>query len=278
MFQYIPWVLVGILYTPIFYQLYHTRWEMIDYTHAYFILPISLALIWLKRKALKKALSHEQTTQQSGYLGLLIIGILMYVFGWRNDYLFISTLSLIPVLFGLSAYLYGPHISKLLRFPFLYLLLVVPPPLGILDALTLPMRYGASLAAYIVLRSFHFPIAHEGLMLSVEGQPLFMGPACSGFRSLITMISLGLIYVYFSKASRQKKVILLFSIIPLVLLGNLIRIIMLCLVTYYFGQKTADGFFHTTSGFVIFVIVVLGLFGVEALLHKKETHKLYENE
>lgn len=270
MIKFIPWILLSILYSPILFQLYRSRWESIDYTHAYFILPVSILLVWLKRKQLKGFLAGPQTPYPSQYLTILILGIIMYLIGWRKDYLFISTLSLIPALFGLTAYLYGPKISRALRFPILYLLLLAPPPLGILDALTLPMRYGVSLAAYIILRSFHFSIIREGLMLSIEGLQIFMGPACSGFRSLITTLSLGLAYAYLSKASPAKKRILLLSIIPLALFGNLIRVIMLCLIAFYFGEKASQGFLHNTSGIVIFVIVILGLLGIDSLLHNKE--------
>lgn len=266
MTNFIPWILLSILYSPSLFQLYRSRWESIDYTHAYFILPASLLLVWLKRKQFRGYSSGAAAPCPPRYLALLILGIAMYIFGWRKDYLFVSTFSLIPVLFGLTAYLYGPGIASALRFPILYLLLLVPPPLGILDAITLPMRYGVSLAAYLILRSAHLPIAREGLTLSIEGQQLFMGPACSGFRSLITSFSLGLAYAYLSKASPIKKIILVCSIIPLALFGNLTRVIMLCLIAFYFGEKTAMGFLHNASGIVIFVIVILGLLGIEALL------------
>lgn len=267
MANFIPWILLSILYSPVLFQLYRSRWENIDYTHAYFILPVSLFLAWLRRKRLQEIMSSGAVPAcPPQYLALFILGILMYIFGWRKDYLFVSALSLIPVIFGLSAYLYGSRVALTLRFPILYLILLVPPPLGVLDAVTLPMRYGVSQAAYLILRSVNLPITREGLMLSIEGQQLFMGPACSGFRSLITSFSLGLAYAYLSKASPIKKRILVLSIIPLALLGNLVRVIMLCLIAFYFGKEVAMGFFHNASGIVIFIIVILGLLGIEALL------------
>jgi exosortase len=267
------WLLLAILYAPILTILYKSRWETIDYTHAYFILPVSLWLAWRKRKILAK-LSREESAQPRKTLwgidlGLfwLGIGMAMFILGWRKDYLFVSSLSVIPVLFGTLSYLYNPQVARALRFPILYLLLMVPPPLGVLDAITIPMRYGTSLVAYLILRSFFLPITHDGLLLSVEGQQLFMGPACSGFRSLITLVSLGLVYVYLSKSSFKKRMVLLVSIIPLALFGNLVRVIILCLIAYYFGEKAASGFFHNFSGMVMFIVALLGLLGLESLLH-----------
>ncbi|MFA6217709.1 MAG: exosortase/archaeosortase family protein [Candidatus Omnitrophota bacterium] len=264
--HYIIWALVTILYSPVFFSLYKGRWDTLDYTHAYFILPVSLWLAWRKRDRIKTLLKHHKPSNSSISLTLLITGIFMFIFGWKFDYLFITTLSLIPVLSGLVLYLYGMKVTRLLFFPIHYLLLLVPPPLGILDSITLPMRYGISVVTSFILRSFHFPLTREGLLLSIGGHEIFMGQPCSGFRSLITMASLGLVYVYLSNAKRTDKIILLVSIVPLALIGNLIRVLSLCLVTFYFGEKAGQGFFHDASGIIVFIIMTLGLIGIDSFL------------
>jgi len=265
MLNYLILAITALLYSPIFYQLYLGRWEMIDYTHAYYILPISLWLAWRKRAELSKL-----GTATYFSLFALLLGLLLFIFGWRWDYLFISTFSLIPVLFGLTGLLYGGQAVKALTFPILYLLFLVPPPMGILDAVTLPMRHMISVLTEIILKFFHYPISREGLLLSIGGHQLYMGEPCSGFRSLVTMLALGLLYVYLIKNSMGKKLILAAAIVPLALLGNLIRVITLCLVTFYFGAAVAQGFFHYFSGAVIFVIMLLGLLGLESVLHKEK--------
>ena len=82
----------------------------------------------------------------------------MFIFGWREDYLFISTLSIVPLLYGLISYLYGMNAARVLSFPILYLLLLVPPPFGILDSITLPMRHGISVVTETILSLFNYPI------------------------------------------------------------------------------------------------------------------------
>jgi exosortase len=173
---------------------------------------------------------------------------------------------LIPFLFGLTGYLYGSNTAKTLSFPILYLLLLVPPPFGILDSITLPMRYGISSAAESILSFLNYPISKKGLVLTIGYQDIFMGEPCSGFRSLITMISLVLVYVYITKGKLLKKFILTSFIVPMALLGNLVRVITLCLITFYFGEEAGQGFFHNFSGIVIFIITILGLMGIESLL------------
>ena len=269
MIQWLVWGLVGALYSPVVYQLYTSRWEFIDYTHAYFILPISLFLAWRRLRSFKRD-PLNLTLNLNLALFIIVLGLFMFIFGWKLDYLFITTLSLIPLLYGIIIYLYGTKMAKALSFPILYLLLMVPPPLGVLDAITIPMRHGVSAAAVAILNLFHYPIHREGLMIYLGSHEIFMGAPCSGFRSLITMFSLGVVYVYIIKGGFWKKFIMVAAIVPLALLGNLIRVITLCLLTYYAGEKVAEGFFHYFSGGVIFVIMIIGLLILEFILEKYE--------
>lgn len=265
--NYIVWCLVALLYSPIIVQLYNTRWKIIDYTHAYFILPVALVLSWLKRKEIKAAISRPGLKRPLWPIALFLIGLLMFVFGWKQDYLLVSSLSAIPLLFGLTGYLYGTKVSRSLSFPILYLLLLVPPPLGILDNITLPMRHWVSIATESILKTFSYPITRDGLMLSIGGHDIYMGAPCSGFRSLITMLALGLIYAYLSKSPIKNKIILVTSIIPLALIGNLLRVTGVCLATYHFGESFGHKF-HDISGYVVFLLLILSMMALENLLDK----------
>jgi len=226
--------------------------------------------MWLafrKRTMIKKML-HGQDYRVFKGLVLIAIGLSMFIFAWRKEYLSISTMSLIPLLFGMVYYLYGRSMVKALSFPIIYLILLVPPPIGIIDSITLPMRYGISLATGAFLRLAHYPITREGLLFSFSGHQIYMGTPCSGFRSLITMMSLGLIYAYMSKGSRRKKLFLVLSVIPIALLGNFIRVTGVCVSTYHFGPSFAQKF-HDYSGFIIFIALILALAGLDSLMEKK---------
>jgi len=251
-------------------MLYNTQWEVLDYTHAYFILPISLWLSWLNRDKIKKTF-QELNRDNNNLAGLLILilGIIIFIFGYRQNYLSITTFSLLPVLVGSLIYLYGTAMVKALWFPLLYLILLIPPPLAFIDTITLPLRYGIAEAAEFVLRHLHYPISRDGLLLTIGYNDIYMGQPCSGFRSLITLSSLGVVYVYISKGSSFKKLLLTTFIVPLALLGNLVRVIILCLITFYFGEEAGQGFFHNFSGIVMFIITILGLMGLESVLGKK---------
>ena len=263
--NYLIWILVSIIYAPIFVQLYQSRWEHIDYTHAYFILPISLYIIWEKRQQLQNSVSPIKPSNNLFGVLLLISAVFLFVIGDRQGYLVVTTFSLIPLVFGICLWLYGLGTVKLLSFPILYLILLVPPPLGLLDSLTIPMRYGVSILTDKTLLLFNYPVVRDGLLLQLDGHDIYMGAPCSGFRSLITMIALGLLYVYFNKGTIGKKVLLFLSVIPLALIGNFLRVFSLCLVTYYMGDK-AGHIYHDVSGYVIFVFVILGMLGFDKML------------
>jgi len=271
--HYFIWILVVALYFPIFWKLYRVRWDLLDYTHAFFILPISLWLVWRNRGKIKKCIQNAEAKNSYVSLILLAIGILIFLFGSRFDYSFLITLSLIPVLMGLTSFLYGTNMVKLVAFPILYLLLLVPPPMGILDSITLPMRYGISNLTEQILSLMNYPISREGLLLNIGYNEIYMGEPCSGFRSLITLLSLGLVYVYISKTCLANKVILILFAIPLALLGNLVRVITLCLITFYFGEEAGQGFFHNFSGIVMFIVTLTGLMGVENILNRIQSRK-----
>lgn len=274
MVNYLIWILVAALYYPVFSNLYNTRWDTVDYSHAYFILPLSLWLIWRKRSQLKTVYQDTNSDKWNIFsLVLLLTGILMFLFGWQQEYISVQTFSLIPLLFGLTGFLYGVNISKALSFPILYLLLLVPPPFAIIDSITLPMRHGISVLTENILFFLNYPISREGLLLRIGYNDIFMGAPCSGFRSLITMFSLVLVYVYISKGNLAKKLILTSLIIPMALFGNLVRVITLCLITFYFGEEAGQGFFHNFSGIVIFIITLMGLMGAESVLDRMKFGK-----
>ena len=194
---------------------------------------------------------------------IFISGALSYLFGWLQNYMIIAAAALVPFLWGFIGFIYGKKVQRLLLFPILYLFLLVPPPFALLDSVTLPLRYLCAAGVEGLFRLFHFPIEREGLVYIVKGQQMMIDEACSGFRSLITMFSLGLAYAYIIRGSILKKALLVSSVVPLALIGNIARIIVVTLIAVYFGQEAAQGFLHTFSGAIVFLFVVLGFVGVE---------------
>ena len=261
---YILWALAGALFFPTLLSLYSYRWDALEYTHAFFILPVSIGIAFWKREELARAFAETKKRFGLGSLSIFVFGALMYVFGKQQDYMVISAFALIPFLYGFIGFIYGRKVQKLLIFPILYLLLLVPPPFALLDRITLPLQYISAFGVEALFRLLGFSIEREGLMYIIEGRQMMVDSACSGFRSLITMLSLGLVYVYVIKSAAIKKTVLLVSILPLAIMGNILRIMIISLVTVYFGGEAAKGFIHPLSGMVVFVFIALGFAGIEA--------------
>jgi len=265
MMYYLLWGLVGALFFPVFAVLFGQRWDALNYSHAYFILPISLWLAFRKREELAEAFAAEKKRFGTGPLAIFVFGALLYLFGWRQDYTVISTFAFIPFLYGFIGFIYGKKAQRLLLFPILYLLLLVPPPFALLDRITLPLRYISAGGVEWIFRLFNFPIQREGLGYVIEGQQMMVDEACSGFRSLITMFSLALAYVYVIKSAIVKKAVLVFAVIPLALVGNIARIVVISLIAVTFSKETAQGFMHSFSGIVVFLFILMGFVAIEAL-------------
>ena len=187
---------------------------------------------------------------------------------------FIVTLSIIPILYGLVSYLYGSQ-YKTAFIPYF----IPPPPcahsVGVIDNITLPMRYGNSVATEVVLKLFHYPVERKGFCC-ILAIACYLWEPCSGFRSLITLFSLGLVYVCTARALCLQRVYW-FSIIPIALTGNFIRVLAICLITYYFGTEAGQGFFHKFSGILVFVITALGLAVFESVLNGQHNRKRKSN-
>lgn len=258
--DHIIWAAVAILYAPALKELYGQYWGAIDYTHAFFILPVSIFLAWLRRFRAKDALASGPASPACalGGMVLLIGGLFLFLYGWQQGHVSVVTFSLIPVILGLVLYRYNCRVARVLLFPISYLLLMVPPPLGILDAVTLPLRTGVASAVAGLLGLF-YTVQREGLMLTIDHAQVFIGKTCSGLRSMVSVLALALVYMHLVRMERWKKLILIAAVIPLALVGNFVRVVALSLVAYYFGKEVAEGWFHGASGMAVFLALILGM-------------------
>jgi len=227
-------ILIGmvIMFTPTFYRLITKGWKNADYTHAYFILPISLWLLLRDNQAFERS-------ERVSVLGIIYLfsGILCYAFSILNEFMFLEAFSFVLIMWAIFCLRFNKESFGRMLFPMAYLLFLIPPPFIAIDAISMPLKQVSTQGAYFVLKSFHFPVAMYGVILNVGGKELFIADACSGFRSLTTLLALGAIYAYLQKIPNTKKWFLFLSVIPLGILGNILRISTTGLMSYYFGQN-----------------------------------------
>ncbi|MBI4651053.1 exosortase/archaeosortase family protein [Candidatus Desantisbacteria bacterium] len=256
-----------IMFSPTFYRLATLGWKSADYTHAYFIFPITLWLIFRKRQELVKT----EEVNKVGFI-IIIVASFLYLFSSLNEFMFLEAFSFVVMMYAVFKLKLTEDSFKKILFPLAYLLFLIPPPGLAIDMATLPLKKISTYGSYGLLKLFHLPVEVYGVILKVKDHELFISDACSGFRSIVTLLALGAVYAYFQDISLKKKWIIFLSVIPLGILGNILRITLTGIISYFVGMKYAEGFFHDFSGAVLFIFTTFGLIGLTELITKK-THE-----
>lgn len=225
------------------------------YSHGFLVPLVSAFLIWRKRKKLKE-LPIESS--QAG-LWILTGGLLLHIISTLLKINFGSYLAIIAVLEGLILYLFGKNINRQVIFPIAFLIFMVPLPSVVIIGISFKMKiFAAQIASYLA-NLIGISAVRDGSTIYLPNGQLMVGDPCSGLRSLISLLALGALFTQFVKGSAAKKNALFISAIPIALLSNMLRIIMLLWVTYVYGERAALGFFHDFTGMLVFVFAFLGL-------------------
>jgi len=234
------------------------------YAHWFLIPPVSAFFVWLKKDKLR------QLPVQGSRWGLpLVIGsLLLHVLAvwFRID--FVSAFSLVVTIWGLALYLFGKRIVREISFPLLFLFFMVPLPGSLIAPIAFHMKILSGKIAVRLYGLFGGTALLTGSKITFShGDPLWMGYECSGLKSVITLSALGAAIAYLVSISRPRKVFLFLSSFPLAIISNSIRVTSLCFAANQWGVKSkAYKVFHDVSSPVVFIIVLLGLFGLHRLL------------
>lgn len=267
----ITFVVLVLLYSPSFYGLANTLWATDEQGHGPLILLISAFLLWQKRNVL---LSHEyQPTKFVEILGslILVFGGLTFLLGKYLGMLAFEIGSLIIILSAIVLIYKGSRAFKKLLFPILFLIFMIPLPGIVVDTLTLPMKILVSNVAEFTLYELGYPIARDGVILQIGYYKLLVADACAGLHTVFTLEAMGLLYLHLIKRdSFFRNVTLAIMIIPISLIANSTRVIILVLITYYFGDEVGQGFIHGFAGFVLFGVALVLIILFDTLIHTYE--------
>jgi exosortase len=175
--------------------------------------------------------------------------------------------SSIPVLTGAMAVLFGWRAVRAVRFSLFFLFFALPLPGAIVDEITAPLKRGVSVVAEEVLYRAGYPVARDGVVLSLGQYKLLIADACSGLYSMTSLLALAVVYVNVARhASRTRNALVLLGSLPFAFGANVMRVVLLCLITYYFGDAAGQGFLHGAAGIVMFSTALLLLIGADAAL------------
>lgn len=163
--------------------------------------------------------------------------------------------------------LVGARVMKELWFPLFYLAFMFPPPETIVAAVTVPMKMWLSHAAVGFLQLLNYPIGGEGVRIYIGQYELLVAAACSGINSIISLAAISLFYIYMRhQAEWRYALLLVLFIVPVALIANFFRVLILILLTYHSGEATAQGFLHNFAGLVMFAVALATIFGIDILL------------
>jgi exosortase len=230
--------------------------------------PIVLAVgAWLLVRELMAAKGLVKAGSLLLTLAGVAISLAVYVFGRAFDFISLEV-----------AGLYGTAVSALysrigmrallhLWFPVFYLAFLIPPPGWVIDQFTAPLKQFVSWASMTTLSAAGIPVAREGVTIYVAAYRLLVEDACSGLNSLVGLVAVSLLYIYLLRGSNVRYAALLVAAtIPIAVLGNILRIMTLILLTYFFGDEVAQGFLHQAAGMFLFVVDLLLVFALDRLL------------
>jgi exosortase B len=253
------WILplvVGLLalYVPTYLVLARTVWASDEQGHGPIIFAVSLWLMWRKRH---EYLALPDRPAAAAGFPLLIFGFLLYVLGRTQQLETFEVASQIFILAAILLIMKGWSALRLMGFPLFFMIFMIPLPSILVQTITVPLKMLVSWCAEAILYRFGYPVARSGVIISVGPFQLLVADACAGLNSMFTLEALGLLYMNLMRyTSIARNAALATLIIPISFCANVVRVMILILVTYHFGDEAGQGFVHGFAGMVLFLVAL----------------------
>ncbi|MGC2236822.1 MAG: exosortase [Pyrinomonadaceae bacterium] len=273
---------LAFLYAGVLAKLGKDWWTDENYSHGLLVPFVIGFIIWAEFDELKKAVKAS-----SFWLGFLTIlfALFMLLGGTLGAELFTQRISLVVMIAGIIVYFFGARVLQFLVVPFFLLLLAIPIPQIIFNKIAFPLQIWASQAAIWGIRLFEVASVRKGNVIEILPQgatqiiALEVVEACSGIRSLMTLVTLALILAYFTREKSDdenapfyknfdfwRTVILMLSAIPIAILTNAARVTATGVLTYYYGKRATEGAWHDLAGWLVYLVALVLLILVNFIL------------
>jgi exosortase B len=256
---------LAILFSPTFYDLFTGPWVGEEQGHGPIIFGLALWLIYRKWPDVLDA----TTPPRSSWTGwpILAFGLVAHLLGRSQHILMLEILSIILVMAAVLLVKRGGRALLVLWFPFFFMIFMVPLPSEFVAAVTMPMKMAVSWATEHLLFAFGYPISRSGVILQIGQYQLLVADACAGLQTLLTLEALGLFYLNLMRhPSAFRNIGLALFIVPISFSANVIRVVVLTLITYYFGDAAGQGFLHGFAGMVLFVTALVLILSIDSAL------------
>jgi exosortase len=260
------WLLLAVpsawLYAPVLTKLVYDWAHDENYSHGFLIVPLAAWFGWQQRERLSRAAARPS------WLGLAVIcaALTLLIVGRLGAELFLTRISLLVMLAGAILFLHGRHHLRVLAFPLLFLLLMVPLPSIVFNQITFPLQLLASRVGTAGIQACAVPVLREGNVIVLADTSLEVAEACSGIRSLVSLLTIGIVYGYFVDRRAWMRTLIALSTVPIAIAANAARVTGTGVLAHYYGPEAAQGFFHTFSGWLVFVVAFVLLFVVSRVL------------
>ncbi|MCL6480341.1 MAG: exosortase/archaeosortase family protein [Firmicutes bacterium] len=256
-------LLVGFLYADVLARLVRDWWNDPDFSHGFFVPAFAGFVIWQRRHQLARL------PLQPSWLGLAVIGgsLCTLIVGVLGAELFLQRSSFVLLLTGLVIHFFGWSWFRALLFPLACLFLMIPIPSILYNRIAFPLQLLASEIAATVLAVLRVPVLLEGNVIRLPYMMLEVVEACSGLRSLVSLLTLAVIYGHLFEPNLFRRAVLVLGAVPVAVLANSMRVAGTGLLGHYWEPEKAQGFFHTFSGLVVFLISLFLLFALHGTLH-----------
>jgi len=264
---------IGWLYWSILLHLAKQWSNDANFSHGFFVPAFSLFVLWQDRHRL----AREPRTPSSWGLPIVVFALAVLIAGVLGAELFLSRISLLLLIAGLVIFFRGWQSFRAVLFPWAFLFLMIPIPEIVFSQITFPLQILASKVAALLLPLLGVPVLREGNVINLPAMPLEVVEACSGIRSLLSLVTLAIIYGYLVETRTWVRVTLALASIPIAVAANSLRIVGTGLLVQYWDPDKAEGFFHIFSGWLVFVVALAMLFLFHRLLLIGRTQTVERN-
>lgn len=255
-----------MLYLPSLIDLFRGVWSTDQQAHGPIVLGIACWLMYRKWPEMVRVSEGRPGIPSIGW-PLFVFGLILYILGRSQDILVFEIGSVIWLFSGILLLIRGRNALKAQWFPLFFMLFMIPLPSPLVDFLTMPMKMAVSYVAENILFWADYPIARTGVILQIGQYKLLVADACAGLHTLFTLEALGLLYLNIVRHdSVMRNIALAILIVPISFTANVIRVMVLTLITYHFGDEAGQGFLHGFAGMVLFLSALLLIIGVDSLL------------
>ena len=256
----------AVMYVPLYWWAANGIWQSDDHAHGALILAVMAWLFWGLRAQIAAVPARPQPLV--GWL-VFAIGLFLYVVGEVFQISILGFGSQPFVVAGILLLLKGTGATRVAWFALFYFIFMIPLPGIIVDAVTGPLKNWISAIVVEILYRVGYPISRSGVVLTIGQYQMLVADACSGLHSMYSLSALGTLFMYImARTSRLHNAIMVASILPIAFIANIVRVMILVLITYHFGDEAGQGFLHGTAGMVLMLVALACFFALDALLER----------